>query len=251
AVEVAVKPGAADGYSEAARLLGQQGYLVPQPYLDEIGTHPVAIDPYDTAIAIDYKLDWRPMPVFQSYVAYTPYLDDLNARAAQDAPGDQYVLRRAVPPVDGRNTVWETPAYLMTLACDYTRVIGDVSWTLLRHSPEPHCEGPQDAGSVDVTGGRPVKVPEAGPDEMVVARFDPDPPGMLTKLFHAALKDFSPYKILVDGVPYRIPEALATQDVMVTYPDQGELGLFAPFRSGTLSYPNDGSVHFSTIKLDQ
>ncbi len=248
AAQVVLTSGGAPGYTESNRLLGQQGYQLPQAYLDEIGRHPVSIDPYDSSVAVDYKLRWHPMPVFQSYQAYTPYLDDLNAAAARGAPADQYVLRFGTAPVDNRNSVWETPAYQLTLACDYARVMADGPWLLLEHA-QPRCDDPVDAGSASVQAGEPVSLPKPGPDEMLVARFEADAPNVLTRLFHAALKDFSPFKVTVDGTTFRLPEALVGQDVMYAYPDQGDAGLFTAFEYHSATYPTSGTLHFSTIKL--
>ena len=71
----------------------------------------------------------------------------------------------------------------------------------------------------------------------------------MTRLAHAALKDFSRFIVTVDGVPFRAPQALSGQPLMMAYPDQGQRGLSGPFRYGTVSFSLPGTVRFATIRL--
>ena len=246
ALQVVLVPGAEDGYNTISREQGQATYLLPQTFVDLIGHHPVAVDPFEAALPIDYGMQWRPMPVFQTYAAYTAYLDDLNAKAARNAPDDQLVLRSDAPTIDGRNPHWETPAYLLALACDYEVVHREGTWTLLQHA-EPRCGTAEQVKSQRVSAGQKVAVPDAGPDEIVVASFEPDPPGLLTRAFTAAFKGVQPFEVTVDGHDFRMPQGLAGQPAIMTYPDEADHGLFAPFDYGTVAYSRPGTVTFDTI----
>jgi hypothetical protein len=105
--------------------------------------HPVSVDPVEATLPWAYSMNWNPVPVFQAYVAYTAALDELNARAIVSAPSDQIVLRQHLSfAVDGRNNRWETPRYLLALACNYTAGVNEGDWSLLRHG-ENRCSKPR------------------------------------------------------------------------------------------------------------
>jgi hypothetical protein len=248
ALQSAFSSEAAAATTTQAREAGKATYQLPQEFVDDIGSHPVAVDPWDNALPVAYQMRWAPMPVFQSYVAYTPFLDDLNAEAAREAPADQYVLRATSPGLDGRNPAWETPTYLLTLACDYTNVRADEHWTLLRHA-SPRCEPPDEGDPVSVEAGQVVAVPEAGPSEIVVAHFTPEPEGRVTRLVTTLLKDWSPFFVTVDGLTYRLPEALAGQPLMMAFPADGPEPVFGQFHYDNVSFSRAGTVRFDTIMM--
>ncbi|MEA2404112.1 MAG: hypothetical protein QOE08_759, partial [Thermoleophilaceae bacterium] len=70
----------------------------------------VHVAPYEASVVWAYNLRWKPMPVFQSYQAYTRGLDEVNARALEKPSGPERILLGAQPPVDGRVPGWESPA---------------------------------------------------------------------------------------------------------------------------------------------
>jgi hypothetical protein len=99
---------------------------------------------------------------------------------------------------------------------------------------------------VSVEAGQVVTVPEAGPSAMVVAHFSPDPEGVVTRLVAALLKEWSPFFVSVDGLSYRLPEALAGQPLMMTSPADG---VFGEFRYASVSFSQAGTVRFETITM--
>lgn len=249
ALQVVAVSGAADSYSANSKEQGRAVFLLPQGLVDLIGQHPVAVDPFAAALPIDYGMQWHPMPVFQTYVAYTANLDDLNAEAARGAPADQFVLRADDQALDGRNPRWETPAYLLALACDYAAVRREGGWTLLRHA-QPRCGIAEQIESQRVSAGEEVTVPEGESDEIVVARFEPDPSNLFSRAFTWAFKDISPFLVNVDGQTFRMPERLAGQPAMMSYPDQGDDGLFVPFGYRSVTYDRPGTVTFERVSTD-
>jgi hypothetical protein len=52
--------------------------------------------------------DWRPAPVFQSYAAFIPALDRLDAEHYESARAADLVLLN-FPAIDGRHPFLETP----------------------------------------------------------------------------------------------------------------------------------------------
>jgi hypothetical protein len=58
-----------------------------------IGRDPVDVYPWEVSTVWANNLNWRPRPVFQSYAAYTPLLDDLCADLYRDpARAPRYIL---------------------------------------------------------------------------------------------------------------------------------------------------------------
>lgn len=250
ALEVAVTHHGAEKIVETSREQGRNSYLLPTAFIDLIGQQPVSVDPFEASLPIDYGMQWRPFPVFQNYAAYTPYLDDLNASAARDAPSDQLVLRTDGAAIDGRNWLWETPAYVLALACDYQAVHREAGWTLLEHATDI-CGTAIDVGSRRVEAGEKVTIPQAGPDQIVVARFAPTPDGLGTRALAAVFKNPDRFTVSVDDVAFRMPVALAGQPAMMSYPDRGERGPFLPFEYRSVAYSRPGTVTFETLSTDR
>jgi hypothetical protein len=248
ALPVALKQSAADYYNQQARGLGQAVYALPAEFVTAIADRPVAVDPYESAIAIDYGMTWHPWPVMQAYSAYTPYLDRLNARAARTASADQAVLRYPAAAIEGRNPRWETPEYLLTLACQYTQELTNGSWTLLGHD-QPRCGPRHEVSSADVEAGEAVTVPAGGPGELVLASFVPEGDSVLEKLEATFLRDSHQLWISADGQGFHVPEAIASGPLLVGYPDRGEQGIFPAFHYGQLSFTEPGTVTFSMVEI--
>jgi hypothetical protein len=129
--------------------------------------------PYETAIVAANGLPWAPLPVFQTYGAYTPALDALD-RDALAAHGASHVLYRYAG-IDLRAPFGEAPATLAELACRYVAeprqvlTAANEPYVLLRREPRAHCTDAP-AGSVPARLGEPVPVPAAGaPSAFVVA----------------------------------------------------------------------------------
>jgi hypothetical protein len=248
ALQVSLDRSSADYYDEHAKEAGRTAYALPEAFVAAIGDHPVAVDPYDGAVAVDYDMDWHPWPVMQAYSAYTPFLDRLNARAARTAPQDQMVLRLPGATVDARSAYWDTPDYLLTLACQYTQVLTDGTWSLLQHD-HPRCGDRREVGRQSLDAGETVNVPAAGPDELLVAGFQPRAGGIVDRLAGVVLKDWTTLSVTADDQELRLPEALATGPLLVGYPDRGEEGLFPAFHYGRMSFDEPGTVTFETIAL--
>ena len=85
----AVVPSRAQQALEAARATLRSKYRSHATTLGELAGRRVAIDPTEAGVAFAYpELTWAPLPIMQSYSAYTPGLDRLNADrlASAEAP---------------------------------------------------------------------------------------------------------------------------------------------------------------------
>lgn len=249
AMQIALVEPSAEVYYDRGKEQGRATYQLPEEFVTAIADHPVSVDPYDVALAIDYDMTWHPLPVFQAYSAYTPYLDRLNARAARSAPADQLMLRIPTASIDARNPRWETPEYTLTLACEYTQQLSDGLWSLMRHD-EPRCSGREEVGRQHVTANESATVPPARPDELVLAQFQPDSTSIPARLGHTIFKDWGQFAVEVDDESFQLPEALAGGPLIVSYPDRGAQGLFPAYHYDQISFSVPGTLTFNTVHLD-
>jgi len=61
--------------------------------------------------------NWRPLPVFQAYSAYTAHLDRRNADMVRSPDGPDFILSEHTFAYDGRNLAWESPEAMVAMLC--------------------------------------------------------------------------------------------------------------------------------------
>lgn len=145
----------------------------------ELTGHTVAIEPWETSVAWAYNLDWQPLPVFQSYSAYTSRLDRLNASAVSEATGPERILRENPPQVyaefptqdlDGRYMGWDPPEQERAIFCNFAPQRTSERWQVLARISN-RCSAPVAAGVVEASEGHAVKVPTPAKGEVVFVRI--------------------------------------------------------------------------------
>jgi hypothetical protein len=225
----------ADKWSSAIQLLFDHGYQnkllagsrefatdkyrIPKAMIDEIGTKPTHIDPWEASAAWTYGLNWHPVPVFQTYVAYTPALDQMNAAALESAPNDQRVLRQPHKSLDGRNPLWEGPNYQMALICDYRSQQATDDWLLLAKSFD-RCASPQQVQSVAVRSGEAVKPPQVGENQVLTMSFTPEAEGLLGQVGDLIFKPLEHLQVWCGSQYFRVPRAISDGPLLVSFPDR-------------------------------
>ncbi|MGN6258469.1 MAG: hypothetical protein ACTHN3_12090 [Solirubrobacterales bacterium] len=160
----------------------------------------VAIEPWEAGVAWAYELDWKPLPVFQDYSAYTAGLDRLNAEAAESAAGPQRILREnpllvfpefPTQDLDSRLNDWDPPEQQRAVLCNFVPLHTTERWQVLGRVPD-RCGEPRPAGAAEAGDGEAVAVPAPRPGEVVFVRIHGAGVGGLerisTTLFHAAVR---------------------------------------------------------------
>ena len=92
---IAVIPGRGSRAVARSQADLRKRYALDPTTLSELAGKRVSIDPVEAGVAFAYpELTWAPLPIMQSYAAYTPALDRLNADrlASSDAP--ERILRQ-------------------------------------------------------------------------------------------------------------------------------------------------------------
>lgn len=87
--------------------------------LARIGKQSVTIYPWENAYAAANNIDYRPLPVFQSYQAYTSYLDGWNAQFLNDATRRPEFVIFEWNAIDGRHPLLDCPQTMVALYRNY------------------------------------------------------------------------------------------------------------------------------------
>lgn len=204
-------------------------YAVPDRFIHTIGSGTVHIDPYETSAIWAYDFAWHPAPVFQTFQANTPILDNLNGDSL--AHGPDFVLSRlsSTSPATGidggdwtpgavaRLAVQESPRYTRNLLCNYTLSGTENGWALFTHT-NPHC-GPLIAlseASVHQNDAITVPVP-SGPDIAVLVGIDLDRP-IFDRLFQGTIAPLAIPTVVIDRVGYHLITRNAAEPFLVRSP---------------------------------
>jgi hypothetical protein len=201
AIEVArtlFSPGRRDTLIRNGRAAMESSYGLAPQGLAVLRGHTVAVEPWEIGAAWAYELDWRPLPIFQNYSAYTPALDRLNAEAVEDPDGPERLLRHntlVVQPefptadLDDRFGGWDPPEQARAVLCNFAPIWEDERWQVLGRVAD-RCDPSRSVGTVEAEAGEAVPVPTPGPNGVVYVRIDGAGVSGLervqTFLFHAA-----------------------------------------------------------------
>lgn len=175
--ELALRPGVRQGYIDGSRSALQTSLNLSPQALALLRDKTVAVEPWEITAAWAYELDWRPLPAFQNYTAYTKRLDDLNAAAIEDAADGPQMLLRQQPsgavPLGGRpgflerQPIWEPPAQNLATVCHFIPILTETPWQVLKRIPD-RCHPPRLVASHTGEPGEAVPVPQAGRNELVL-----------------------------------------------------------------------------------
>ncbi|HEV7616105.1 MAG TPA: hypothetical protein VGO36_07730 [Solirubrobacterales bacterium] len=173
-------PSRRQALTESGRGAMAAAYRLEPAALAALRGHTVTVEPWEIGAAWAYGLDWKPLPVFQNYSAYTSQLDRLNSEALANPDGPERILRENVGlvnpefptrTIDGRFPGWDPPEQARTALCDFAVVEATARWQVLARTPD-RCGPSRPLGSVEASPGEAVDVPAPGPNEVVWARID-------------------------------------------------------------------------------
>lgn len=109
-------------------------YDVPKSILSRIGRYPTDVLPWQDVIAAAYSLSWDPSPVPQTYSAYTPYLDRLNAAQLRDRVAPKFILWATMADIDGRYAPFDEPATWTAMLEHYKLAMSASRYVLLKRT---------------------------------------------------------------------------------------------------------------------
>jgi hypothetical protein len=258
--------GRREAAAEAQRAAARGAYAIDPQTLALLRSGTVAVDPWEASAAWAYDLDWRPLPVFQEYAAYTPRLDELNAAALISDDGPNLVLRhltnsgRATDSIDGRYAPFDVPATTRTMSCNFRAVRTTDRFQVLERAPN-RCGPDVELGEVEGRYNQPIEVPRVGPEELLFARIEGVEPRGLGALRTAVYKDVRRV-IAVDDRVYRLVGPTAANGLLLSAPPR--LDFPAPFAvapnpttitfgrdDGFASGPDSFEVEFFKVRVNR
>jgi hypothetical protein len=195
----------------------ERSYQVDGETLTLLRGHTVHVAPYGTAAAWAYRLHWLPLPVFQSYAAYTSGLDRADADALLSARAPQRILRNRDPEIDGRLEAFDEGLTTRTILCRYQELRTTETWQVLGLGSN-RCGASVALGAVHARWGQKVLVPAPPNDHsFVFARVSGATVGGLERLL-ALLYKPAERVVRLNGPPHRFLEATAPDGLLLRAP---------------------------------
>jgi hypothetical protein len=203
-------------------------YGVDSPTLDELRGRTVAVWPWEAGLAWAYQLDWRPLPVFQSYSAYTPELDELNREFLVTDKAPERILRHLTDSIDGRLLAFDSPEATLEMLCRYVEIRKTDALQVLARS-ENRCGEAERIAEVTTRSPVGVAVPVADSKrELVFARVHGVGPSAYEKLRMLVYK-LGERRIILNGfLGYRLVPGTAAGPLLMSVPQSADYS--EPFR---------------------
>jgi hypothetical protein len=250
---VSLLPWRWDAAASRTRSQLQAAFKVPPDIVAQLAGRTVAIEPYLAAVPTAYPgFAWRPEPVFQSYSAYTPYLDELNADLLRSPDRPERILRHFSPrtsvtptiphDVNARNYWFEAPAATLERLCRYREIAAGATWQLLADTGLA-CGPSHVISTVAAARGEAVPVPAApATGDIVIVRVHGLDDGLVGRV-RSTLWKGPEWQATLDGVRYRLVAATAGDGLVLSVPASAQGSV--PFQFGnpirTISIRQRGS----------
>jgi hypothetical protein len=187
----------------------------------EVRDHDVHVSATLASTAWAYRLRWHPLPVFQSYVAYTESLDRRNADEALAADGPDRILVHNEPDIDGRNAGWEQPLATRAILCHFRPVSTTTDWQVLARAGN-RCGQPRLLDEVETKYGAATAVPVANAGEAVYMEVEGLEPHGFERLRTLALRSLDRWVTYDDGRVYRVMPGTAGGGLLLAVPPAGD-----------------------------
>jgi len=148
-----------EAYLSSIKANVRNDYQLSPVLAQDIGNSSVDIFPWDIALVWAYDMNWSPRPVFQSYNAYTTWLDQINAAHFSSASAPEYVLF-GYGSVDSRYALFDEPETFRTILCRYQYVTSDANFALLRLTQTQQCGNAIEIGETFANMGQSILIPQ-------------------------------------------------------------------------------------------
>jgi hypothetical protein len=217
------------GAVDRSRIELRAWYRLDPNTLDALDGRTVAIWPWEAGVAWAYRnFEWRPIPVFQSYSAYTPELDALNRDFLASERAPERILRHQTSAIDDRLLQLDSPAATLEMLCRYVEISAGPGLQVLARTKN-RCGAPERIATVPTRSGQPVAVPAGDPTrDVVFARVHGAGPTRYEKLRTLVFK-LGTRRIILNGASsYRLVPGTADGPLLMRVPRSADFR--APFR---------------------
>jgi hypothetical protein len=258
----AVLPWRQEAAVEATRSALREELALPPEILAELTGQTVHIDGWQSIVAFAYpEFRWSPLPVFQSYSAYTTALDELNAARLRGAEAPERILRERFDDVDGtpravdKRFIWfEPPAATLEMLCRYDELVATDRWQVLGRTDRT-CAAAEVISTMTALAGERVTVPtETRPDRFVIVRISGFPDGIGDRVRATLLRADEWYVEVGDRGTYRFVPGTAGDGLVVAVPAglafHPRFAFGPPVASLTVSAGRDGTSSDAMLRYE-
>ncbi|MFA6956580.1 MAG: hypothetical protein WC538_11980 [Thermoanaerobaculia bacterium] len=198
----------------------------------------VHVEPWAISLAWAHGLDWSPMPVMQSYAAYTSRLDELNAAALTRPEGPAGILRQSAA-IDDKYPLWESPRYQLAMLCNFRQASTDGRWQALVRATG-RCERPRIIATATLGHGVQIPVPKLG-GALIVAELSPR--------HGSSSATRKPALVFCGPRAYRLSQGVPSGPLVLRAEASGWDKRVMPAPCETLSADRSVEVTFSSVKV--
>lgn len=131
----------------------------------------VGVYPSEIAMLPANHLRWQPLPVIQSYSAYTPSLDALNSQVLEDSSGPEKVLLSWCS-IDNHHPFYETPQSWRALLDWYDLQLSSPTLDVLQRRATRRFSGPVQISSMVARWRQGIQLPPVADDEALLMQAD-------------------------------------------------------------------------------
>lgn len=194
-----------------------------------IGDAEVDIYPWDLSVIPANELNWKPRVVIQSYAAYTPWLDEQNAKHFRSKAAPRFILwelQKLTPDLNGgmlssidqRYLLNDEPRALETMMRQYRFLMQDERFLLLERRAAPVSLQHRELGSIKAAWGQWIPLPQFGTTQLRTRVHIPKTLMRRLKSFLYKDEQFWIYLGLNDGSvhKYRIVPGNAADGLWIT-----------------------------------
>lgn len=132
---------------------------VPPPVLQAVGDRSVWVIPFAEDVTWAYRLNWRPVPTFQTYYVGTGFLDSKTARFLSGSNAPERIMIGPGAPGPITMTPWQPPETVHTIMCRYKPLLLTTYWGVVARARNG-CGGSRLIRSAYARAGESVAVPQ-------------------------------------------------------------------------------------------
>ena len=212
--------------ADQARQKAQAIYGLSDQMLANLRDASVQVDPFETTLVWAYGLRWAPVPIFQTYQAYTTQLDETNTEAlARRSERDAVLIEtNQVKNINDRLSLWTPPRYQLALTCSWKLRYSEGRWEQWTKT-EDRCGDPEIISRSSVGAHQQIEIPQGAPNEIVVTKFERSSSWAraIERGFQFVYKPTDPFDVQLDGVVYQQPRSFDGSPLLVSCPPGSEL----------------------------
>jgi len=200
------------------------------------------------SLAWAYDLDWSPVPIFQTYSAYSLRLDEVNASALLRNP--KLAIVREDVAIDGRFHPWDSPNYNVTLLCHFFPAVADHAWSVWIRSSD-RCGASRLVRREVVASQERIGVPPVGKGQVLTMSFAPAAASAVEAVEAAVWKDPRTLRVSTDNSMHTIPIAISQGPLLLAGAGESGRGLGLGVPPKWVSFSLPGSVRFLVRPYDE